>query len=209
LDDTAWCAEWSTGSWRTEWSLVSDWSLESSLSLIAVLSILSWNALWSAWSLLSGASLVAGWSGWADDARLVGDGALQDVSVASIRTILTIVTVSTVLSLVSGSSWWPSGSLLARAAGWRWLRVDDAIALSLLAMLSVLLLQKGHLRPHVTRASLAELSLGDHVALKTGHVAVQHWKGDDAGDDGRSRHHNGEKGHTSELTMLVRLILIL
>ena len=76
-------------------------------------------------------------------------------------------------------------------------------------MLAILLLQKGHLRPHVTRAGLAELRLGDQVTLKSGHVGVEHRQGDDASDDGRRRHHNGEEGNAAELAVLFRLILIL
>jgi hypothetical protein len=139
----------------------------------------------------------------------VGDGTLQDVSIASILAILTIVTISTVLSFISRSSGWTSWSVLAGAASWSWLRVDDAVTLSLLAMLAILLLQQGHLSPHVARASLAELGLGDQVALEAGHIRVQHRKSHDAGDNGGRRHHNGEEGDATELTVLIRLILIL
>jgi hypothetical protein len=118
----------------------------------------------------------------------VWDGALENASIVSISTILTVVSILSVLSIVS---WWSCRSgwaLLAVATGRRWFRIDNAIAtgwlgivriLTLLAGVAILLVEDAHLRPHVARSGLAELRLGDQMALEAGHVAVKHWQCDD------------------------------
>jgi len=166
-------------------------------------------ALRSSRSLLSWGALIARGSSGADDARLVGDGRLEEIAVATLSTVLTIVTIRAILSFVTGWSWRPGGALLARAARRSWLGIHDSVPLALLALMGVLLLENGHFSPHVAGPRLAELRLGDQVALEAGHIRVEHGQGNDAGDDGRSGDHNGKEGDAPELAVLVRLILIL
>jgi len=129
--------------------------------------------------------------------------------------ILSIVSIAAMLTIISGWAGRAGWSLLTIAASGSRLRVDNAIAagglgivriLSLLASVAILLVEDGHLCPHIARAGLAELGLGDQVALEAGHIAVQHGQSDYAGDHRRRGHHNGEEGHSAQLAMLLRLI---
>jgi len=209
LDDASWGSLRSWWSWRSLWSLQTDGSLQSVLSLVAVLSVLSGGALGSSWALLAWSTLVSGHTSGADNARLVGDSGTQDASILAAASVLAIVTVISMFTIITRWAWWSGWSLLAVAARGSWLWIHDSVAgLSLLSRQLLLLVEDGDLSPHVTRARLAELGLGDEMALESGHIGVEHGQGDHAADHGSGGDHNGEEGHAAQLAVLLGLTIV-
>jgi len=209
LDDASWGSLWSWWSWWPLWSLQTDWSLQTVLSLVAVLSVLSGGSLGSSWALLTWSTLVSGHASGADNARLVGDSGTQDASILAAASVLAIVTVISVFAIITRWAWWSGWSLLAAAARGSRLRIHDAVSrLSLLARQLLLLVEDGDLSPHVTRARLAELGLGDEMALESGHIGVEHGQGDHAADHGSGGDHDGEECHAAQLTVLLGLTIV-
>jgi len=113
------------------------------------------------------------------------------------------------LTIISSWAGWSGWSLLAVAARGGRLRIHDSVSgLSLLARQLLLLVEDRDLSPHVTRAGLAELGLGDKMALESGHIGVEHRQGDHAADYGCGGDHDGEKCHAAQLTVLLGLAIV-
>jgi len=151
------------------------------LSIVTVLTnftIVSWWSSRSGWSLLATAACGR-----------------------SLRRHNWAIATGLLLTAAVWAGWWTGRSSRARWSSWA-----TGWVLTLSTNANLLLVKDGHFSPHITGAGLAELRLGDQMALEVGHIAVEHGQSHDRGDHCGGGDDDGEERHSSHLAVLVRLL---
>jgi hypothetical protein len=92
-------------------------------------------------------------------------------------------------------TWWPLLTVtalrdfrslnrgVASAWNWRCRNAGWSRVLTFASLDRLVLVQDGHLGPHVARTGLTEFRLGDEMALEAGHIGVEDGQGDHRGYD--------------------------